>query len=526
VRAHLSRSGWIRRAVLLVAVAAIGSACGGAPTTGSPDDNRTVAAVGTATTWIDPGTGQRVPLATVETGGGHIEVVALWRQGPFVRLVVSGREEVDGFELSGRFGPVQQQMQRALLVDPEQGTVYRVLQGPRLGSGVPGECLCSRTIPTPRLKSMAYADFRVPEQVKEVVVLGDSTPPLGRHPVAGDEPDLDAAGYSWLRRGAPPELGSVPFDEELATSSVRPASEPGSGRAGAGGDDHTVRTLPSDVLFAPGSTALDPDGQPLLDESATVLRTLPTGTAVRVVVHTETQGGAEANLVLTQGRAATVVGALNALLQDADLALQPEGRGGSEPVAPDTGPDGQPIRENQAQNRRIELRVSVEAAARATPPLAQAAPPTETASRVPGSRDELATVEVTLGGALDERVQIGVVGVTRDADFGGVRVDLREELMGARSDVRTSARAVEALGDPQASSGGARDLRLVEGTTGPWWQPSTTRAGDCLCADQQSHPLIVGHPERLSVWFPVPDGVSTVSLWIPRAGLIDNLKVA
>lgn len=115
------------------------------------------------------------------------------------------------------------------------------------------------------------------------------------------------------------------------------------------GDD-TVVTLDSDILFEFGSADLSPEAGARIGELVADVRP---GAAVSVTGHTDSIGDDAANVELSQRRAQAVAGAVGAAR--GDLVLDVQGRGETEPVAPNTS-GGEDDPEGREQNRRVELR--------------------------------------------------------------------------------------------------------------------------------------------------------------------------
>ncbi len=112
-------------------------------------------------------------------------------------------------------------------------------------------------------------------------------------------------------------------------------------------------TLPDSILFDFASAELRPDAAQALTLIADVLRFFE-GDSVIVIGHTDSIGSAGANHRLSEQRAQSVVEALEDLGIRADR-LTSEGRGASEPVAPNTTPDGEDNPEGRQRNRRVEI---------------------------------------------------------------------------------------------------------------------------------------------------------------------------
>lgn len=111
-----------------------------------------------------------------------------------------------------------------------------------------------------------------------------------------------------------------------------------------------VLRLASDILFAFGSAQLSPEGTTRIGE---LVADLPQGVAVSVTGHTDSIGTGAANLELSRQRAQAVAAAVTAAR--GDLQLMVDGRGASDPVAPNTS-GGKDDAEGRRQNRRVEIR--------------------------------------------------------------------------------------------------------------------------------------------------------------------------
>jgi outer membrane protein OmpA-like peptidoglycan-associated protein len=113
-------------------------------------------------------------------------------------------------------------------------------------------------------------------------------------------------------------------------------------------------TLPDSILFDFGSDELRLDHSPTLSLIAEVLAFYEDAQVI-VVGHTDSVGSDSANQALSERRAQSVV---EVLVSDQGIAadrLSAEGRGGSEPVAENTNPDGSDNPEGRQLNRRVEI---------------------------------------------------------------------------------------------------------------------------------------------------------------------------
>jgi outer membrane protein OmpA-like peptidoglycan-associated protein len=147
------------------------------------------------------------------------------------------------------------------------------------------------------------------------VAIGAAAPPAGAGPAAA----LAVANPPWQGWWSAP----------------RPAS------------DGPGESVPSDVLFAVGSSTLLPAADPVLRRLAAQVR--GTSGPVVVVGFTDSAGSTQYNLGLSLRRAQAVAAELESLGVPAGR-IQVQGLGEADPVAPNTTPS------NMALNRRVEIR--------------------------------------------------------------------------------------------------------------------------------------------------------------------------
>jgi len=101
------------------------------------------------------------------------------------------------------------------------------------------------------------------------------------------------------------------------------------------------------IFFDTAKSDIKPESQPAIQEVVKMLKASP-AVKVWVVGHTDNVGTADANVALSNARAASVVKALAAGGIDA-RRLTPHGDGPFSPVAANTTDEG------RARNRRVEL---------------------------------------------------------------------------------------------------------------------------------------------------------------------------
>ncbi|MCL2454758.1 MAG: OmpA family protein [Micrococcales bacterium] len=115
-------------------------------------------------------------------------------------------------------------------------------------------------------------------------------------------------------------------------------------------NEQTVVTLTSDLLFEFGSSDLTGSARAALTDLA---KTIPQDASIAVDGHTDSIGGDDVNIPLSQARAQTVADALAAARPD--LVLTVTGHGSAKPIADNTHPDGTDDPIGRALNRRVTL---------------------------------------------------------------------------------------------------------------------------------------------------------------------------
>jgi OOP family OmpA-OmpF porin len=102
------------------------------------------------------------------------------------------------------------------------------------------------------------------------------------------------------------------------------------------------------ILFDVNSAAIRPESYGSLKDIATVLQE-NAGIHVKIIGHTDNDGDAAMNMALSKKRAAAVKAALVSDFSIDASMLETDGKGASDPVAPNNTPQG------KAQNRRVEF---------------------------------------------------------------------------------------------------------------------------------------------------------------------------
>ena len=167
-----------------------------------------------------------------------------------------------------------------------------------------------------------------------------------------DEAGLDSIEFEFDEAGRGPngETIVVPTPPEFAVASEFPAL----GKLGSLAPPcATVIRLDSRVLFDVNESELRAEADPVLDEVVNVLT--ETDKPIDIVGHTDSIGSDESNQELSLERAQAVEAALRARGLGVDIAV--EGRGETEPVAPNETPEGEDDPAGRAQNRRVDITI-------------------------------------------------------------------------------------------------------------------------------------------------------------------------
>ncbi|HHW78754.1 MAG TPA: OmpA family protein [Xanthomonadaceae bacterium] len=113
-------------------------------------------------------------------------------------------------------------------------------------------------------------------------------------------------------------------------------------------------TLGTDTLFDFDRANLKPAGRARLDQLASDINRAERVSTIKIVGHTDSKGTDAYNMRLGQRRADTVAGYLASRNVPAGK-LATSSMGESQPVAPNTLPNGRDNPEGRAQNRRVEV---------------------------------------------------------------------------------------------------------------------------------------------------------------------------
>lgn len=160
---------------------------------------------------------------------------------------------------------------------------------------------------------------------------------------------LDIKGTSTDLSATAQDLSGV--TQDLSAEVKETLGRSGDIKVRKSGDDF-ILSVASDVLFGFDRADLSPDAQRSLTDVAAIIAPAPEG-QVLVVGHTDAKGPPDYNLALSQRRAQSVAAFLETQGVKSER-LRIEGRGASEPVAPNEI-NGKDNPNGRAENRRVEF---------------------------------------------------------------------------------------------------------------------------------------------------------------------------
>lgn len=160
----------------------------------------------------------------------------------------------------------------------------------------------------------------------------------------------------------------------VATTSAPSAPKPAAPSAGAGGlqaqvsslnasksgfnvrvtDTSTIVDLASDALFAFDSAELSPEATSSLARTADLIRAGAPGD-IAIIGHTDSKGDDAYNQGLSERRAQAVADWMEGQAGVRLRSFAVSGKGETNPVAPNTTPDGSDNPDGRAKNRRVEI---------------------------------------------------------------------------------------------------------------------------------------------------------------------------
>ncbi|MDQ2726738.1 MAG: protein kinase [Actinomycetota bacterium] len=442
-------------------------------------------------------------------------IVGLYRDGPYLRLdlriacLAEGGCDTEGvFSGPGPFNTTT----GISLVDPVARKWYKPVEDPK------GDYLVS-TIEASSLTSgqdtAAWETFAAPPPSVTVVDIV----------VPGDGPEIVGVPITTEAGPWQPTANSVPFDRpdtSADTSGINldvqdlvvDSSSYAELQQGTG-DQQTV-TLSADVLFAFNQASLSPASQQLLQGVATNIKAQASG-QVAIVGYTDNIGDAAYNQGLSQQRAASVVAALQPLVNGAPVTLQPSGDGDADPVAPNRNPDGSDNPAGRATNRRVTITYTMSPKPAATP----AAPPPSQPS-APSARTVSYAFGETGRDTGPDTWQVTVNGLRRD---GSLVVLDASAICTHSGDPSSGCSASDAF----AAHGGDADdgFTLFAGGTGTTYRTASAPGfsgvenNTALSSDFNGGGAEVPQGQSLRIWayYATPAaGVASLTVQLPNGG--------
>ena len=318
----------------------------------------------------------------------RLEVVSLDSDGKSARMVAAWLPPVEGKQLSAEELRSQRSGSQLVpwtriadfgakqFIEPYQGTpelADESFKRPPEDKDLPAtndigrnaSCVCSYgpedikdTSTAPKSLRLFYADFPAPEADNVSALFGDNATILAGIPVSKGKkfslPELTDVVFTKLNQDSLPDVyGSgavgqrrIPMD--VNTESVTDASVSDRGETSA-------LNVSSDVLFEFDSDKLNKDAQKTIDSIAEELKKSAKGQKVVVEGHTDDEGDEGYNQGLSERRAESVKKAVEPKLSGQGIQLETKGFGETKPIVPNRDGKGDPIRKNQAKNRRVSF---------------------------------------------------------------------------------------------------------------------------------------------------------------------------
>lgn len=396
-------------------------------------------------------------------------------------------------------------------------------------------CVCSSIDASRGTEQTAlfYLDFPAPESDEVDLLLTEWGEPLRDVPVSSGEPfEVPEDDYSsFVPRDHEPaeQYGTGAVGERRLPLNARSESLTGLTKT-VEGDTQEV-SLPADVLFEFGESALTSEAEQIIVDAADKLNEEATGETVTVEGHTDNVDGHDINQPLSEDRAEAVADILEPLLDEA-ITLETEGHSYHQPLAPNEDAEGNDLPENRELNRRVSFRytavqdsgVEIDLGYEELEELAEA--------------EETDTADGALASYLlpvpeEDRTSDGVRLDVLDAQAEGDTVTLRFQLAlhDAPGDPRAlpgspSAEDPQLFGSNSFSSGvhpGAGNFGLVDMGTEQQHFPVTGGALHCLCSETLAYgPALSPTGTPMYAEFRLPDDVEgPLVLRIPDSAQIE-----
>lgn len=277
-------------------------------------------------------------------------------------------------------------------------------------------------------------------------------------------------------------------------------------------------TLRSDVLFHFDKSNLTPTAHSILGRLAPQIKSRAIG-PVKITGYTDSIGTDAVNIPLSNARAHSVVAALQPLTPG--VSYESSGRGSSDPVAPNTKPDGSDDPAGRALNRRVTIVFAVKAPSPPTPPPASA----PAGSAGPAGQGRTMNLTVNSGGSTTH-YELTVNALFRESDLLVLRMNLNclsvsGQQAGGRCDGETDLEGTPTV-PPQPQSVVSNEFNSISGF---YLRDPATGSEYIALHDTDGIPLTSGVTTNLKVgvnypqwiYFPAP-AASVSSLTVVAPG--------
>lgn len=117
----------------------------------------------------------------------------------------------------------------------------------------------------------------------------------------------------------------------------------------------TIYTLPADILFDFDKANIRPDAEAALQQISNSIAQRFPNAPIQINGHTDSVGSDAYNLELSQQRAESVRQWLIANKNMKSEQMTVEGLSETQPIAPNTNPDGSDNPQGRQENRRVEI---------------------------------------------------------------------------------------------------------------------------------------------------------------------------
>jgi outer membrane protein OmpA-like peptidoglycan-associated protein len=429
----VTRNRFITAVPALLASLALG-ACGGSSKSSHSSahtGNRTTRTTTTAAT--TPVASQ--PIVTVNAYEQDVQlepyrlsIYDLRREGPYVVLdfgiVCEASSNGCGtrfdFALPGTTGEASNGFNEAsgvTLVDPVADKEYAVVHDAQLrpqASELPFNSINDSSL------HLGWVKFPAPAATTRTldVVFPDGGPQIPNVPLSSTPAtlptNLGPSGTAETRGND----GAQPADSTSTAGMTLPIINLTTAAGNAAGSDaespqQATITLRTDVLFQFDKSNLTPRAKAILGPLAGNIKSRADG-PVQVDGYTDSIGTDQVNIPLSQARAAAVVAALKPNLPG--VTFHATGFGSSDPVAPNTKPDGADNPAGRALNRRVTIAFPVKALTQPTPPAAGSPAPAASAGTT-------RTVAYQVPGS-SSRWQVAINGLYREGNLAVLKLGI------------------------------------------------------------------------------------------------------